>query len=260
MEILNEFLFGDPEIQKAVVPLALAAAPGIIKAVGSMFGSKRRKREQQNAKQELALRRQAYESFEFKDPSAGMTNPYEDLTVNTQAAEFAAQQQQQALAGTLGQLQGAAGSSGIAALAQSLAQQQSRNLQAASASIGQQEAANQRLAAQGQMQLQQARAAGQQYVQEKEFERTETLLGMSQQRKAAADAARAQATQDLIGGISEAAGGALGAIGPKGPVSSVMPGSGLKTTGLQKLQTTGPTSSMSTDDINAALRAKLGGQ
>ena len=52
MEILNQFLFGDPEVQKAIAPLALAAiaaAPGVIKAVGSMFGSTGRKREERAA-------------------------------------------------------------------------------------------------------------------------------------------------------------------------------------------------------------------
>lgn len=197
-----------------MLPLIAAAAPGIIKAAGSLIGGRARRKEQAAAKQELTQRRQAYETFEFKDPSAQMTNPFEDLTVNQQQAQFQSQQQQQGLASTLSGMQAAAGGSGIAALAQAMAGQQSQNLQAASASIGQQEAANQMAAAQGAQNLQAQRAAGQQYVQEKQFERTETLLGMSQQRKAAADAARAAATQDLVGGIAEAAGGALGAMGP----------------------------------------------
>ena len=253
------------------LPLIAAAAPGIIKAAGSLIGSKARKEEQSAAKAELAQRRQAYETFEFKDPSAQMTNPFEDLTVNQQQAQFQSQQQQQGLASTLSGLQGAAGGSGIAALAQAMAGQQSQNLQAASASIGQQESANQMAAAQGAQNLQAQRAAGQQYVQEQEFGRTETLLGMSQQRKAAADAARAAATQDLVGGIAEAAGGALGAMGgptdfkkynksqnTKGSIKSVASGGGFETAGVQKLATVGPTA-MSGNDINAALRAKLGG-
>ena len=242
-----------------LVAMAAAAAPGVIKAVGSAFGGGKRRREQAEAKAELAQRKQAYESFEFQNPAAQMTNPFEDLTVNQQQAQFQAQQQQQGLASTLSGLQGAAGGSGIAALAQAMAGQQAQNLQAASASIGQQESANQMARARGQQMLEQQRAAGAQYVQDQEFARTETLLGMSQQRKAAADAARAAATQDLVGGIAEAAGGALGAMGgPAGAAKSVMPAGGLKTTGVQKLATTGPTG-MGVNDMNAALRAKLGG-
>ena len=257
-----------------LVAMAAAAAPGAIKAIGSAFGGGKRRREQAEAKAELAQRKQAYETFEFKDPTAQMTNPFEDLTVNQQQAQFQAQQQQQGLASTLSGLQGAAGGSGIAALAQAMAGQQAQNLQAASASIGQQESANQMAAAQGAQNLQAARAQGQQYVQEQEFARTETLLGMSQQRKAAADAARAAATQDLVGGIGEAVGGALGAMGgptdfkkynksqnTKGSIKSVAPKSGFETTGVQKLATPGINkyNSPSATSINDALRAKLGG-
>lgn len=80
-------------------------AQGITKFGSSLIGGGARRREQRRARAELAKQREAYETFEFKDPSANLTNPFEDLTVNQQQAQFAAQQQQQALAGTLGQLQ-----------------------------------------------------------------------------------------------------------------------------------------------------------
>lgn len=142
-----------------------------------------------------------------------MQNTMEDLTVNTQQADFLAQQQQQGMANTMGALQGAAGGSGIAALAQAMSNQQAQNLQQASASIGQQEAGNQMAAAQQGAQMQQLQAQGEAAVQDKEQARTETLLGMSQQRVAAANEARAQATQQLIGGIGSVAGAAAGGIG-----------------------------------------------
>ena len=182
------------------------AVEGVGMIVGSMIGGRARRREERAAKTELAQRRQAYETFEFKDPSAQMTNPFEDLTVNQQQAQFQAQQQQQGLASTLSGMQAAAGGSGIAALAQAMAGQQSQNLQAASASIGQQESANQMAAASGQQNLQQARAQGMMQKQQAEIGRTETLFGMAQQRKAAATAARQQATQDLVGGIAKVGG------------------------------------------------------
>lgn len=182
------------------------AVEGVGMIVGSMIGGRARRREERTAKAELAQRRQSYETFEFKDPSAQMTNPFEDLTVNQQQAQFQAQQQQQGLASTLSGMQAAAGGSGIAALAQAMAGQQSQNLQAASASIGQQESAQQMAKAQGQQQLQQARAQGAAQKQAAEFGRTETLFGMAQQRKAAATMARQQATQDLIGGVAKVGG------------------------------------------------------
>ena len=183
-------------------------AQGLAGVAGGLIGGRARRQEQREARAELAQQREAYETFEFKDPSANLTNTFEDLTVNQQQAQFASQQQQQALAGTLSGLSGAAGGSGIAALAQTLAQQQSSNLQAASASIGQQEAANQMARAQGQANLEQQRAAGAAAKEAKEFGRTETLFGMAQERKAAADEARRAATEGLVGGIANVAVGA----------------------------------------------------
>tara|TARA_Y100001973_G_C5203812_1_gene339853 strand:+ start:1423 stop:2637 length:1215 start_codon:yes stop_codon:yes gene_type:complete len=94
---------------------------------------------------------------------SGLENTAEDLTVNQQQAQFEAQQMQQSQANILGGLRGAAGGSGIAALAQSLSQQGQIGAQRASASIGQQESRNQALAAQqaAQLQSQEAGYAGQ---------------------------------------------------------------------------------------------------
>jgi hypothetical protein len=183
-------------------------AQGLAGIGGGIIGSGARKREQREARTELAEQRQAYEQFEFQDPTANMTNPFEDLTVNQQAAQFASQQQQQALAGTLSGLQGAAGSSGIGALAQAIAQQQQQGFQAAAADIGRQEQQNQLMRARGQQQLEQARSRGAQYVQESEFGRTEDLFNIAASRKAAADEARKQATEGLIGGVANVAVGA----------------------------------------------------
>ena len=99
-----------------------------------------------------------------------MENTAEDLTVNTQQADMMAQQQQQGLSNTLGSLKGAAGGSGIAALAQSLAGAQNQNLQAASASIGQQESANQAQAASQGQAIQQAVAGESSMNQSREID------------------------------------------------------------------------------------------
>lgn len=99
-----------------------------------------------------------------------MENTAEDLTVNTQQADMLAQQQQQGLSNTLGSLKGAAGSGGIAALAQSLAGAQNQNLQAASASIGQQESANQAQAASQGQAIQQAIASESSMNQSREID------------------------------------------------------------------------------------------
>lgn len=182
------------------------AASGVGGILQGLIGGRKRRQEQREAGRELKQRTAQYENFQFQNFYSGLENPYEDLTVNTQAADFAAQQQQQGLANTLDALRQGGGGLGAAALAQSLAQVQSQNLQQASASIGQQEQANAMAAAQGSMQMQMAKAEGATNVQAQEFDRTETLLGMSQQRKAAADEARQKASAAFFGGIGDLAG------------------------------------------------------
>jgi len=101
----------------------------------------------------------------------GMENRFEDMTVDMRAADFQAQQGQQQRANILQSLRGAAGSSGVAGLAQSLANQGAMQSQQIAAGISQQERQNQMLAAQegsridmtqrgAGMQLQQAERAG----------------------------------------------------------------------------------------------------
>lgn len=192
---------------------ALGAIGAVGQIAGSLIGGRARRREQAAAQAELQNRMNAYENMEFTNPYAGMQNTAEDLTVNTQQANFMAQQQQQGLANTMGAMQGAAGGSGIAALAQAMANQQNTNLQQASASIGQQEARNQMLTAQQAGNIQTLEAQGRAAIQDKEQARTETLLGMSQQRVAAANEARNAATQQLMGGIGDLATAGVSAYG-----------------------------------------------
>lgn len=200
--------------------LAVAGAvQGLTNIAGSMVGGRARRREQQAAQAQLKQRMETYENMQFTNPYANLENTAEDLTINQQQAQFLAQQQQQGLANTMGALQGAAGGSGIAALAQAMSNQQARNLQTASASIGQQESRNQALAAQQAARNQMMEAQGDAMVQGREVARTETLLGMSQRRLAAANAARQQATEQLMGGIGDLAGGALAMAGrPDGTI------------------------------------------
>lgn len=194
-----------------MLPL-LALAGGAANTIGGLIGGGARRREQRQAQAQLRERMDAYEGMEFQNPFANMENTMEDLTVNQQQAQFLAQQQQQGLANTMGALQGAAGGSGIAALAQAMANQQAQNLQAASASIGQQESRNQMASAQMAGRMQMLEAQGESRVQDLEIGRTQTLLGMSQQRLAAANQARQQATNQLIGGIAGMGAGIVGGI------------------------------------------------
>ena len=153
------------------------AVGGLTNIAGSLIGGRARRQEQRAAQRDLAQRMSAYENMQFTNPYENLENTAEDLTVNQQQAQFLAQQQQQGLANTMGALQGAAGGSGIAALAQAMSNQQAQNLQQASASIGQQESRNQALSSQQAASNQLMQAQGEARVQDMERGRTETLLG-----------------------------------------------------------------------------------
>jgi hypothetical protein len=110
-------------------------------------------------------------------------------------------------------MQGAAGGSGIAALAQSLAGQQSQNLRRASADIGRQEQANQMAERQQAANLQLYEKKGELISRDAEKDKVSTLMGMAQQRSAAANQAKQDATNAIVGGIGGVVGGAAGIIG-----------------------------------------------
>ena len=146
-------------------------------------------------KQQALLKKQQdeYKAMEFKNPFSNMENTFEDLTVNQQQAQFQAQQGSQQRANIMQNLRGAAGSSGIAGLAQSLANQGALQTQQISASIGQQESRNQMAAARGASAVQVAQRQGDQWVQQANMDRQATLLGMQMGQTTGANLAHQQA-------------------------------------------------------------------
>jgi len=186
----------------------------------------------QQARQQQVLQNQkeAYKSFEFQNPFAGMENTMEDLTVNTAAADFQAEQGAQQRANLLSGLRGAAGGSGVAGLAQSLANAGTMQARQISVDLGQQQTQNQKLAAQqaGQNLLYERQGAA--AVQQAEASRESTLLGMEMGEMAGARAgvqaaygnqmagfgaitgmqnARMAMTGQIIGGVAQGVGSAI---------------------------------------------------
>ena len=199
-----------------------------VQVLGSLFGRKKRRRELKAANAERKEMKQKYMNLDFSNPYENLSNPYtnmenpmEDLTVNLKQAEFKAGQQAQRDVNILDSLNASSGGSGVAGLAQTVYNQKVKKGQEASASIGLQEAANQKASAMGQMKIdtlergqdaknQLYEARGARESQKMEQDRTETLYGMSMQRATAAKNAKNAATKALIGGVGSALTGYAG--------------------------------------------------
>lgn len=189
-----------------------ASVGGLVGIGAGIFGSGARKREQREAQAEYGRAKARFNNLDTSNVYANQQNMYEDSTVNLKEAEFTKQQQQQNLVGTMGSMKQAAGGSGIAALAQAIANQGSIDAQTASASIGAQEAANQSNFQAAATNIQSQKLAGEEASRAAEMDKTSTLMGMSQNRLGAANAARDAATSSIMGGIGGIFGGAQSVI------------------------------------------------
>ena len=193
---------------------------GIFGAVSAGKAKRDAEAKEKVARAEMNRLKDVYSNLDTSNPYLNMENVMEDLTINQQQAQFERESFQQSQANIMGGLRGAAGSSGIAALAQSLAQQGQIAAQRSSASIGQQEAANIRAERQMAGQIQAQERQGDLISRQMEERKQSTLLGMSQQETAAysqqaamAQQAKWDAISSGIGGITDMAGSYLGAQG-----------------------------------------------
>jgi hypothetical protein len=161
----------------------------------------------ENNRQQL---KNPYDNIE--DLSGMIKNPYANLGVATKAAEMQAEQSDQALANTLDTLRsGGLGAGGATALAQAAA----KSKQGVAASIETQEAQNNKLRAQGEMQQQQmimaekvrvqdAEAKGTVFTMQMQEERDNMALDRAQAMYDNASAQQAQYRSDAMGAFSSA--------------------------------------------------------
>ena len=189
-----------------------------------MFAATEKQLERYNEEQAiqrelLEEQKDKYRQFEFKNPYAdmvnqfeGMENFYEDMQVDMRAAEFQRQQGQQQRANIMQTLRGAAGGSGIAGLAQVMANQGQLQTQQIAAGISQQERQNQMMARRGAMQLQMlerqgagqadmTERGGEAMVQSAEMGRQSTLLGIEYGGMAGANAGVQSAYANQMAGF-----------------------------------------------------------
>jgi hypothetical protein len=225
---------------------ALGVVGGISNIIGGNKAGKAAKEQQRIAQAELDEQKKAYQGLDTSNLAAGVTNAYsgiqtnyenvyEDLTVNQQQAQFQAQQGAQQRSNIMETMRGAAGGSGIAALAQSMANQGQLATQQQSASIGQQEARNQALMAQGagaeqtaeaqalqtiamgEQQAETTRLQGADAARGLEWQKTEGLMGLASGQlqaanaaKAAADAQKSAGISGIVGGVASGLAGGIG--------------------------------------------------
>jgi len=107
-----------------------------------------RKRDRLAAEAEFDARLKAYEESTFQelDPDDyKQENVFEDIQVDTQAAEFASEQFRQQQANIMEVYRGTAGGSGVAALAQTLSNQAAKQAKDTSVNIAQQLAQNKKI-------------------------------------------------------------------------------------------------------------------
>jgi len=231
----------------------LGAAAGVIGGISNIIGGnkagKAAAEQQRIAQTELNKQKKAFEGLDTSNLAADVTNAYaniqtnyenvyEDLTVNQQQAQFQAQQGAQQRSNVMESLRGAAGGSGIAALAQQMANQGQLAAQQQSASIGQQESRNQALMARGaaaeqtaeaeaqqkiafgEQQAETTRLAGADTARGLEYDKTQGLMGMASGElqaanaaKSAADAQKSAGISGIVGGVASGAVSAIGAFG-----------------------------------------------
>ena len=194
------------------VMVGIAVVGGASKMIAANKERKARKKEQQRANAEMAKQKRALQGLDLTNPYANLQNTMEDLTINQQQVDYETQQTAVNQANTMQALQGAAGGSGIAGLAQQIMNQGQQAAQRTAASIGQQERANQVAKAQQAAQLQNQRAQGEQYVYNKQQENITGQLRMAAAEKAAATEGLIKANTAMWSGANEIAGGVGGAI------------------------------------------------
>jgi len=161
-----------------------------------------------------------YEKSEFQpldSDALKQENVFEDLEVDTEAADYAREQFQQQQANIMQGLRGVAGASGVAGLAQSLSMQAKDQAKQTQLTIGQQLQQNRRIQMQEQSRLntqdRQIQIANMEGARQFELDKMSTLIGVTGQRISGAQGAIANRQNmygQIAGGIGSVVGAAIG--------------------------------------------------
>ena len=205
----------------------VSAGIGVYQAVQGKNAADDAAEEAKAAQVELDKQKKAFEALDTSNP---YKNVMEDLTVDQRAAEFTRQQQMQSQANIMDQMRGAAGGSGIAALAQTLANQGSMDARAASANIAQQERQNQQMQANEEIRIQ----GGEVMSRNMKSQKIQGLMGLAGGDLAAARQMQMAGQDQMQAGLSQAASGVMQA-------GTAIGNREIKTTEVTPTPTTQPT-------------------
>jgi len=192
------------------VVAAIGVGVGVAKLVGASKRKKEAKKAAAAAKKELDAKKKQYEALDTSNLNANMENKMEDLTINQKGMELQSQKSAQSRANVMDSLKGAAGGSGIAALAQQMANQGSQDAAKAGAMIGDQEQANQAKVAAEDARIQDAKIAGEGTSRDLKRQKVSGQMEMAAGEKSTADAAKTQASKDQMNAVSGIATSAVG--------------------------------------------------
>jgi len=183
--------------------LGLSVAGSALGAISANKAQKKAERRAKKAKQELDSIKDKYSQLDTTNPFTDMENTMKDLTINQRQFELQSQQYAQSQSNILSGIKEAAGSSGIAAVADALSGEAKRAVNQATSSIGFQERENQVKERSMARNLQNLEAEGELWSRKAETDKVGTLLGMSQQEVAAYREQAAAAKQAKFDAISD---------------------------------------------------------
>ena len=198
----------------AIAGLVVGVGAGVAGAVDA--NNKAKDAEKKQGDLDAMLKDQRDSMQKITNPYAGVSNQYANLSVATKAAKFQAEETDKALANTLDTLRATGASAGGAT---ALAQAALKSKQGIAASIEQQETQNEKLKAQGAMEVQKLLAEGEKFMfaaQEErsmmDLDRTSAMLDQERQNEAAANAAMWGAIGGIGGSVTSGAGNVASAV------------------------------------------------
>ncbi len=193
----------DPTLALGAVKAVSGAMGGLVKGVSSLFGGGKRRERERAAQREYDRRMSDYKALDTSNLNAGIENPFEDLTVNQQQAQFAFEKSDIVQADTMNKALQASGGGGVASIVQAMLQARTNNVVKAAVDLGNQEYKTSMAAASAQSKLDMFEAQGADKARSLEYGKTSTLLGMAGQELAGAKQARRDATNATVDGFSQ---------------------------------------------------------